>query len=85
MPGLSLEDLLGKRQDTEIISARTGALEGRQCLILTAKIENENFRYGVLPELISKVLESGRKEGEKIILRLPPPNKQAKITWINVY
>lgn len=82
---VTLEDLLGARVDAEIISARMGRLENKECLILTANVSGEEVRYGVLPELIEKVLASGRKEGNKIILKLPAPNKKARITWINVY
>ncbi|MEM3640800.1 MAG: hypothetical protein QXH37_02605 [Candidatus Bathyarchaeia archaeon] len=82
---VSLEDLLGARVEAEIVSARMGRLENRECLILTAKVGDEEVRYGILPELIEKVLASGRKESNKILLKLPAPNKKARITWINVY
>lgn len=84
--GLSLEDLLGKRETVEVLSARMGRLENQECLIVIAKIKEEEFRYGILPNVLTKVLEAGEKTDDgKILLRLPPPNRGRPITWINIY
>jgi predicted transcriptional regulator len=82
---VKLEDLLGAMVQAEVVSARMGRLENQQCLIVSAKVEGEEVRYGILPELIDKVLASGVKQGDKVVLRLPAPNKKARITWVNVY
>lgn len=84
--GLSLEDLLGKREEVEILSARMGRLEDKECLIVMAKVEDQECRYGILPNVLDKVLAAGRKtEDGKVRLRLPAPIKGRPITWINVY
>jgi len=84
--GLSIEDLLGKRESVEVLSARMGRLENQECLIVTAKVGEEEFRYGILPNVLTKVLEAGEKTDDgRIILRLPPPTRDRPITWINVY
>jgi predicted transcriptional regulator len=82
---VKLEDLLGAMVNAEVVSARMGRLENQQCLIVTAKVDGEEVRYGILPELIEKVLASGQKQGDKVVLRLPAPNKKSRITWVNVY
>jgi predicted transcriptional regulator len=82
---VKLEDLLGAMVQAEVVSARMGRLENQQCLIVSAKVGEEEVRYGILPELIDKVLASGQKQGDKVVLKLPAPNKKARITWVNVY
>jgi len=63
-----------------------GRLENQECLIVTAKVGEEEFRYGILPNVLTKVLEAGEKTDDgRIILRLPPPTRDRPITWINVY
>jgi hypothetical protein len=82
---VKLEDLLGAMVNAVVVSARMGRLENQQCLIVTAKVDDEEVRYGILPELIDKVLASGQKQGDKIVLRLPAPNKKSRITWVTAY
>jgi hypothetical protein len=83
---VTMDDLLGAKVDAEVVSARMGRLENQQCLILIVTINGATYRYGVLPEIISKVLASGRKNEEgKVILKLPAPNTNARITWVNAY
>jgi hypothetical protein len=83
---VKIEDLLGARVDAEVVSARMGRLENQQCLIVTAKVGDQEVRYGILPELIEKVLSNGVKQGDKVILKLPAPDDPRKrIVWINVY
>jgi hypothetical protein len=67
-----------------------GTVEGQSCLIVSVKISGEEseFRYGVLPvgDLINRVLAEGKKTADgKIMLRLPPPNRRSRITWVNAY
>ena len=84
--GLSLDDLLGKRESVEVLGARMGRLENQECLIVTAKVEEQEFRYGILPNVLDKVLAAGMKTAEgKIFLELPPPTRDRPITWVNVY
>jgi len=84
--GLTLEDLLGKRETAEVLSARMGRLENRECLIVTAKVQDQECRYGILPNVLDKVLSAGSKtEDGKILLQLPPPAVDRSITWINAY
>jgi len=82
---VKLEDLLGAMIEVEIVSARMGRVENSECLLLTAKVDSEECKYGILPALIEKVLASGHKQGDKVFLKLPAPNKKARITWVNVY
>lgn len=84
--GLSIEDLLGKRETVEVVAARMGRLENRECLIVTAKVQDQECRYGILPDVLEKVLSAGTKTDDgKILLQLPPPAADRAITWINVY
>jgi hypothetical protein len=82
---VKLEDLLGSMIEAQVISARMGRVEDAECLLITAKVGEEECRFGVLPALIDKVLASGHKDGDKVVLKLPAPNKKARITWVNVY
>jgi len=83
---LKIEDLLGARKEMQIISARMAKLEGRDCLVVTAKEDDIEARYGILPDIINKVLESGHKTAEgAIILKLPAPDKTKRINWVTAY
>ena len=86
---VKIEDLLGARTDMQVMSARMGKLEGQSCLILTVKLvgsdDASELRYGILPDMIDKVLAAGSKTPNGVVLKLPAPNKAAKITWITMY
>jgi len=83
---IKIEDLLGAREELEIVSARMAKLEGRDCLVVTAKKEDAEYRYGVLPDIVDKVLAAGNKTSEgKIFLKLPAPDKSKRINWITAY
>jgi hypothetical protein len=82
---VKLEDLLGAMVQAQVVSARMGRVEDAECLLITAKVGDDECKYGVLPALIEKVLASGHKEGDTVVLKLPAPNKKARITWVNVY
>lgn len=83
---LKIEDLLGAREEMEIISARMAKLEGRDALVVVAKKGDEEFRYGVLPDIVDKVLAAGHKTADgTIVLKLPAPDKSKRINWVTAY
>jgi hypothetical protein len=83
---VKIEDLLGAREEMQIISARMAKLEGHDCLVLTAKRGDAEYRYGVLPDIVDKVLAAGYKTAEgTIVLKLPPPDKSKRINWVTAY
>ena len=83
---LKIEDLLGARVASEIISARMASLEGKPALVVVAKQGETEAKYGILPDLVGKVLSAGEKTQEgKIILMLPAPDKAKRINWITAF
>ncbi|MHA2243903.1 MAG: hypothetical protein ACXADY_02950 [Candidatus Hodarchaeales archaeon] len=92
--GLTTEDLLGlKTIQVRRIASRmtrmTGTEERRpqitgEIIEEDHALEGETCKWGlVTPSVVEKVLKTGRKEGNDIILQLPEPDKDAPITWVN--
>lgn len=84
---IKMEDLLGARTEMTIVSARSAKVENQNCLVLTAKTaDGEEFRYGILPDIVEKVLLQGHKDSNgAVVLKLPAPDKNKRINWVTAY
>lgn len=87
--GVSLKELMGmKLVDVERISTQQGK---NNTLIILAQVIDEDseavdqkVKYGIVTkEATENMLANGRVEGDKIILRLPDPDPEASMNWVN--
>ncbi|MFW9873368.1 MAG: hypothetical protein ACFFG0_09715 [Candidatus Thorarchaeota archaeon] len=47
-------------------------------------LEGESFKWGlVTQEVLNKVLATGKRKGDDIILFLPDPDPESPINWVN--
>lgn len=92
--GLTSEDLLGlKTVRVRRTASKLTRMPGSEERLpqITGEIveedhtlEGESFKWGLVTQsVVAKVLSTGRKEGDEIILQLPEPDPERPVNWVN--